>query len=137
MKIFKSIGLLLLLVASGANAHLTENVSTPETMIQPLLSQALAEYPGKEVLMLTVEFAPGGSDPVHRHDANVFVYVLEGSIVMGVAGKEPVTLTAGQTFYENPNDVHTLGRNASDTESAKFIAFLIKDKDKAPVIMVD
>ena len=84
--------------------------------------------------MITVEYAPGGSDPVHRHNAQAFVYVLEGSIVMQVKGEKQVTLTPGQTFYEGPDDVHTVGRNASSTKPAKFLVFLIKDKG-APVLV--
>ena len=77
--------------------------------------------------MVTVEYAPGQSTPAHRHNAHVFVYVLEGSLLMGVKGKEPVTLTVGQTFYESPNDVHEVSRNASDTKSAKFLVLLLHD----------
>ena len=73
---------------------------------------------------------PGSEDPAHRHDAHAFVYVLEGSIVMGVRGSEPVTLTAGQTFYEGPDDIHTIGRNASLTEPAKFVVVLFKNADQ-------
>lgn len=82
--------------------------------------------------MITVTYPPGRSGAVHRHNADAFVYVLEGSIVMGVNGGEPVTLTPGQTFYEGPNDIHTIGRNASKTKPAKCLVFLIKDKD-API----
>jgi quercetin dioxygenase-like cupin family protein len=99
----------------------------------PLMSKPLPDFPAKEVLMLTVTYPPGGSDPVHRHNAHGFIYVLEGSIVMGVKGGEPVTLTPGQTFYEGP-DVHTVSRNASKTKPAKFLVFLLKDKD-APVLV--
>jgi quercetin dioxygenase-like cupin family protein len=105
-----------------------------EPNISSLMSKDLAENPGKEVLMITVEYAPGGSDPVHRHDAQAFVYVLEGSIVMQVKGGEQVTLTPGQTFYEGPDDVHVVGRNASPSKPAKFLVFLIKNKG-APVLM--
>lgn len=83
--------------------------------------------------MLTVDYPPGAVDPVHRHNAHGFIYVLEGSIVMGVRGGKPVTLTAGQTFYEGPDDIHTVGRNASQTQPAKFLVFLIKDAG-APVL---
>ena len=83
--------------------------------------------------MLTVDYPPGAVDPVHRHDAHSFIYVLEGSIVMGVQGGKPVTLTPGQTFYEGPNDVHTVGRNASLTQPAKFLVFLLKNSDQ-PVL---
>ena len=78
--------------------------------------------------MLFVEYPPGSSDPIHRHNANAFVYVLEGSIVMQMRGGKEVTLTAGQTFYEGPDDVHVVGRNASQTKPAKFVVFLVKDK---------
>lgn len=101
--------------------------------VTPLMSKDL-ETPGKEVLMITVEKAPGGADPIHRHNAHGFIYVLEGSIVMQVEGGKEVTLTPGQTFYESPNDVHVVGRNASSTKPVKFLVFLIKDKG-APVLM--
>jgi quercetin dioxygenase-like cupin family protein len=90
--------------------------------------------PGKEGLMITVEYPPGSSDPIHRHNAHAFVYVLEGSIVMQVRGGKEVTLTPGQTFYEGPSDVHVVGRNASQTKPAKFVVFLVKDKG-APVLV--
>ncbi len=101
--------------------------------VKPLLTQPLPEYPGKEVEMIVVDYAPGGADPVHRHDAHGFVYVLEGSIVMGVKGGKEVTLKAGETFHEGPNDIHTVGRNASKTHPAKFVVFLIK-KQGAPIL---
>jgi quercetin dioxygenase-like cupin family protein len=88
----------------------------------------LADIPGKEMLMITVDYPPGAVDPVHRHDAHAFIYVLQGSIVMQVRGGKEVTLVPGQTFYEGPNDVHTVGRNASATEPAKFIVILLKKK---------
>jgi quercetin dioxygenase-like cupin family protein len=97
-------------------------------------SKPLDDYPGKEALMITVEYPPGAVDPVHRHYAHAFVYVLEESIVMQVKGGKEVTLTPGQTFYEGPNDVHTVGRNASQTKPAKFIVLLLKDKG-APVLV--
>jgi len=105
-----------------------------DAKVTSLMSKPLSDNPGKELLMITVEYPPGASDPVHRHNAQALVYVLEGSIVMGVNGKEPVTLTAGQTFYEGPNDIHTVGRNASKTMPAKFLVVLLKDKD-APVLI--
>jgi quercetin dioxygenase-like cupin family protein len=101
--------------------------------VRSLLSKDLAGVPGKEVTMITVEYPPGGSNPVHKHNAQVFVYVLEGSIVMQVKGGEPVTLTAGQTFYEGPDDVHLVSRNASKTAPAKFVVLLVKDKG-APIL---
>ncbi len=84
--------------------------------------------------MITVVYPPGASDPIHRHNAPAFVYVLEGSIVMQVKGGKEVTLTPGQSFYEGPNDIHTVGRNASATRPAKFIVVLLKDKG-APVLL--
>jgi quercetin dioxygenase-like cupin family protein len=105
-----------------------------ETKVTPVFSKDLPDIPGKEGLMLTVEYPPGGSDPVHRHNADAFVYVLEGSIVMQVRGGKEVTLTPGQTFYEGPSDVHVVGRNASSTKPAKFLVFLVKAKG-APVLV--
>jgi quercetin dioxygenase-like cupin family protein len=99
-----------------------------------MMSKSLSDIPGKELLIITVEYPPGSSDPVHRHNAQALVYVLEGSIVMGVNGEKPVTLTAGQTFYEGPNDIHTVGRNASKTMPAEFLVVLLKNKD-APVLI--
>ena len=103
-----------------------------EAKVAPLISKDLTECPGKEGVMITVEYPPGHSDEIHRHDAYVFVYVLEGSVVMQVRGGKEVTLTTGQTFYEGPDDVHVLGRNASKTRPAKFVAFFVKSKG-API----
>lgn len=105
-----------------------------EAKVTPLLSKDLTGIPGKEGLMITVEYPPGASDPVHRHNAYGFIYVLEGSIVMKVRGGKEVTLTPGQTFYEGPDDIHIVGRNASQTKPAKFVVFLVKDKN-APVLI--
>jgi quercetin dioxygenase-like cupin family protein len=105
-----------------------------EVKVTSLMSKIMTDVSGKEGLMIAVEYPPGGSDPVHRHNAHAFVYVLEGSIVMQVKGGKQVTLTPGQTFYEGSNDVHIVGRNASKTQPAKFVVFLVKDKD-APVLV--
>ena len=102
--------------------------------VTPLMSKDLPDFPGKEVVMITVEFPPGGSDPLHRHNAHGFLYVLEGSVVMQVQGGQEATLTPGQTFYEGPDDVHTVGRNASTTRPAKILAILVKDKG-APILV--
>ena len=102
--------------------------------VRSLMSKDLAGVPGKELSMISVEYAPGGSDPVHRHFAQALVYVLEGSIVMQVSGAAPVTLRQGQTFYEGPDDVHLVSRNASDTTPANIVVFLVKDKG-APVLV--
>ena len=100
----------------------------------PVLSKDLADFPGKEGLMITVVYPPGSSDPIHRHNADAFVYVLEGTVVMQVKGGKEVTLTPGQTFYEGPNDIHVVGRNASTTIPAKLLVLLVKNKD-APVLI--
>jgi quercetin dioxygenase-like cupin family protein len=105
-----------------------------EAQVTPLMSKDLPDFPGKEGLMISVVYPPGSSDPIHRHNAHAFVYVLEGSIVMQVRGGKETTLTPGQTFYEGPNDVHVIGRNASQTKPAKFVVFLVKDKG-APVLV--
>ena len=102
--------------------------------VTPVFSKDLADVPGKEGLMLLVEYPPGSSDPIHRHNARAFVYVLEGSIVMQVRGGKEVTLTPGQTFYEGPDDIHVVGRNASQTKPAKFVVFLVKDIGAPPVV---
>ena len=104
--------------------------------IVPLFSHDLIGIPDKEGVMLTVGLAPGEASPVHRHNANVFVYVLEGTIVMQVKGAPPVTLSPGQTFYEAPDDIHVVGRNASNTMPAKFLVFFVKDKGKPAVVPV-
>jgi quercetin dioxygenase-like cupin family protein len=104
--------------------------------VTPLITKALTDIPGQEVLMLSVEYPPGGADPVHRHDAHGFIYVVEGSIVMQVKGGKSVTLNPGQTFYEGPDDVHVVGRNASSTRPAKFLVLLLKKSDSPPVLPV-
>ena len=118
--------LLLSLVASPVMAQQPDVVT--------VMSKELADIPGKEVVMITVEFPPGGADPVHRHGAHGFIYVLEGSVVMQVKGGKEVTLTPGQSFYEGPDDVHIVGRNASTTKPAKILAILVKDKG-APILV--
>ena len=105
-----------------------------DAQVTPLMSKDLTDIPGKEGVMITVEYPPGSSDPIHRHNAHAFVYVLEGSIIMQLKGGKEVTLTPGQTFYEGPDDVHIVGRNASSTERAKFLVVLVKNKG-APVLV--
>ena len=119
--------LILALLVTGA-------LASQEAKVTKVMSKDLSDFPGKEGLMLTVEYPPGGSDPIHRHNAHAFVYVLEGSIVMQVKGGKETTLTPGQTFYEGPDDVHVVGRNASRTKPAKFVVFMLKDKN-APVLV--
>ena len=122
------------LLLAGALVSIAGASAAQTTVVTPLLSRDLTGIPGKEGAMMTVEYAPGAADPIHRHDAHVFVYVLEGSIVMQAKGAAPVTLRPGQTFYEGPDDIHLVGRNASSTEPAKFLAFFVKDKG-VPVVM--
>jgi quercetin dioxygenase-like cupin family protein len=105
-----------------------------EAKVTSLMSKDLKDFPGKEGLMITVEYPPGATDPIHRHNAHAFVYVLEGSIVMQLKGGKEVTLKPGQTFYEGPDDVHIVGRSADKTKPAKFVVFLVKDKG-APVFV--
>jgi quercetin dioxygenase-like cupin family protein len=105
-----------------------------EAKVTQLMSKDLTQFPGKEGVMITVEYPPGSSDPIHRHNAYAFVYVLEGSIVMQVRGGKKMVLTPGQTFYEGPDDVHVVGRNASQTKPAKFVVFLVKNKS-APILV--
>src|SRR5713101_8287411 len=105
-----------------------------EAKVTELMSKDLTNIPGKEGLMVIVEYPPGSTDPIHRHNAHGFIYVLEGSIVMQVRGGKEVTVTPGQTFYEGPDDVHVVGRNASKTKPAKFVVFFVKDKG-APLVV--
>lgn len=107
-----------------------------EPKVTPLMSKTMPDLPGKEGLMLLVEYPPGGADPIHRHNAHAFVYVLEGSVVMQVKGGKEVTLTPGQTFYEGRDDIHTVGRNASKTKPAKFVVFLVKEEGVPALIPV-
>jgi quercetin dioxygenase-like cupin family protein len=102
-----------------------------QTSSTPLLSKDLPDFAGKEVTMSTVTIPAGVASAPHRHDAHTFVYVLEGTVIMQVAGGQPQTLTVGQTFYENPTDVHSVSKNASQTAPAKILVFMIKDKGKA------
>jgi quercetin dioxygenase-like cupin family protein len=126
MKISRSMSVLAFLI--------TRTLIAQDAKVTPLMSKDLAEFPGKEGLMITVVYPPGASDPIHRHNAYAFLYVLEGSVVMQLKDGKEITLTPGQTFYEGPNDIHTVGRNASSTKPAKFIVFLVKDKG-APVVV--
>jgi len=122
------------LVALALLCLMTSPAMAQEPAFVTAMTKDLAGVPGKEVLMFTVEFPPGWADPVHRHDAQGLIYVLEGSIVMQVRGGQEVTLTPGQSYYEGPNDVHVVGRNASTTKPAKFLVVLIKAKG-APLLV--
>jgi quercetin dioxygenase-like cupin family protein len=122
--------ILLLVLAS----LVVDTAVAEEAKVTPLLSKDLTGSPGKEGLMMVVEYPPGNADPIHQHNAHGFIYVLEGSVVMQVKGGKQVTLTSGQTFYEGPDDVHVVGRNASSSQPAKLLVFLVKDKG-APVLV--
>lgn len=125
---------ILLLIPGTLVAQQPAASQAPQASVTSLTSKDLPEFPGKEVLMITVDYPPGSLDPIHRHNAHAFIYVLEGSIIMQVKGGKEVTLTPGQTFYEGPNDIHVVGRNASTTKPAKFVVFFIKEKG-APVLV--
>jgi quercetin dioxygenase-like cupin family protein len=127
MSRFLCVGLFLFVQVVAAMA-------APSTKVTPLLVKDLQGIPGKEGAMFLVEYPPGGSDPVHRHDSSVFVYVLDGSVEMQVRGGKRVILKRGQTFFEGPDDVHVVGRNVSQTRPARFIAFFVKNAG-APVVM--
>jgi len=114
----------------------TGTLMAQQPTVTSLMSKDLTDVPGKEALMITVEYPPGGADPIHRHNAHAFVYVLEGSIVMQVEGGKEVTLKPGETFYEGPSDVHIVGRNASSTKPAKFVVLLIKTKGAPALIPI-
>ena len=125
---------LLFLMPGALMAQQPAASQAPQAAVNSLTSKDLPEFPGKEVLMITVEYPPSAVDPIHRHNAHAFIYVLDGSIIMQVKGGKEVTLTPGQTFYEGPDDVHVVGKNASSTKPAKFVVFFIKDKG-APVLV--
>jgi quercetin dioxygenase-like cupin family protein len=135
----KAAGLAFLVTSTLATSFtlLAEKPATPQRAqetITPLISKDLAAVPDEEVLMYTVDFPAGFSSPIHRHNAQVSVYVLEGSVIMQVKGGKEVTLGPGQSFYEDPSDVHVVSRNASDSNSAKFVVFLIHKKGSPLVI---
>jgi quercetin dioxygenase-like cupin family protein len=129
IKNMTNIKLMLVLLCLMTGAAMAQQ---PELTM--LMSKELKDIPGKELLMFTVEYPPGGADPIHRHNAQAFLYVLEGSVVMQVKGGKEVTLKPGETFYEGPDDVHTVGRNASSTSPAKFLVFMIK-AEGAPILV--
>jgi quercetin dioxygenase-like cupin family protein len=122
------------LVMVGTLCVLAASALAEEAKLNPFMTKELTGLAGKEGTMFTVEYAPGGSTAKHRHNAHTFVYVLEGSIVMQVEGGKEVTLGPGQTFYESPTDIHTVSKNASNSQPAKFVVFMVKDKD-APIVV--
>lgn len=120
--------LMLVCLAAGALAQ--------DAKVTPLIAKDLTGVAGKEGTMVTVEYAPGASSAEHRHNAHTFVYVLEGSVVMSVKGGKEVTLGPGQTFYESPDDIHSVSKNASATKPAKFLVFFVKEKGAPPTVPV-
>jgi quercetin dioxygenase-like cupin family protein len=124
MSTLRILGTALILAFVAHAAHAAD----PQPIVTPVMTKDLADIAGKEALMLVVDYPPGTVEALHRHDAHAFVYVIEGTIVMQVRGGKEVTLKPGQTFYEGPNDVHTVGRNASKTQPAKFVVVLVKNK---------
>jgi quercetin dioxygenase-like cupin family protein len=128
--------LVLTLLLSVSQCLISSTLMAQEAKVTSLMSKDLTENPGKELLMITVEHAPGGSSPIHRHNAHAMVYVLEGSVVMQLKGGKQITLTPGQTFYEGPDDIHVVDRNASSAQPAKFLVFLIKDKGAPALVPV-
>jgi quercetin dioxygenase-like cupin family protein len=108
-------------------------LTAQDVAVRSLFSTDLTQAAGKELSMISVEYPPGGSDPVHTHNAQALVYVLEGEIVMQVEGQPAAALRPGEVFYEGPDDVHIVGRNASQTAPARFLVFLVKDKG-APIL---
>jgi quercetin dioxygenase-like cupin family protein len=123
-------------LVAGLLGAISSPLAAQKAVVTPLMTKDLPDIPGKEALMITVVYPPGGADPVHRHNADAFVYVLEGSVVMQVKGGKADTLKAGQTFYEGPDDIHTVGRSASSTEPAKMLVVLVKKKGAPPVVPV-
>lgn len=146
MHTMKTLALLVSLAVApmAAFAHGNEhgdahggNGGAPMAKVNELFSKAVADNPNKEITLITVDYPPGAVDPVHKHYAQAVVYVISGQIIMGVKGQPDKTLNAGDTYYEAPDDIHTVGRNASKTKPAKFVVFLLKDKDKPLLIPTD
>ncbi|NID03532.1 cupin domain-containing protein [Luteibacter jiangsuensis] len=134
MRTAKLLALLLAVVPALALAQKDPADGAPQPDVKDLMTKALKDNPGKEITLISVDYPPGAIEHVHRHDAHAMLYVIEGNIVMGVKGKPEQTLNAGDTFYEGPDDIHTVGRNASKTEPARFVVFILKDKGK-PLVM--
>jgi len=128
MSTLRILGAALVLTCGGEIRQPTHAADPAQAVVTPLMQKDLADVPGREVLVLSVTYPPGSVEHIHRHDAHAFVYVLEGTVIEGVRGGTEVTLTAGQTFYEGPDDVHTVGRNASKTKPARFVVVLLKQK---------
>jgi quercetin dioxygenase-like cupin family protein len=128
MSYLRNLGMALVLACSAPLTLADSSNTAPQPVVKPIMLKDLSDLPGKEALMITVDYPPGAVESIHRHNAHAFVYVLEGSIIMQVRGGKETTLTPGQTFYEGPTDIHTVGRNASQTKPAKFVVVLVKQK---------
>jgi quercetin dioxygenase-like cupin family protein len=137
MNAFKHVHGLRLIAMAGLTMMLGASLAAenaPPAKVTPLMTRDLPGIAGKEMLVLMVEYPPGGVSLPHRHDASVFVYVLEGAVTMQVAGSAPVTLKAGETFYEAPGDIHVTSANASSTAPAKFLVHMVKNKGAPPSV---
>jgi len=134
MRVTSFFGLTTIVLLCAVAVTVSAQPPAPSAKATPLLTKPLAGIEGKEGVMLTVEYPPGVASASHRHNANTFVYVLEGSVVMQVAGGPEMTLTAGQTFYESPSDIHSVSRNASDTRPAKILVMFVKDIGAPPTV---
>jgi quercetin dioxygenase-like cupin family protein len=128
MVLFLALALGSVLAVSGANAG-TGKATT-------LMTKELPDFPGKEGMVEIVEFAPGEVSQPHRHNADLFVYVLEGSIITQVKGGNAETVHAGGVFYESPTDIHSVSRNASATQPAKLLVFYVKVKGAPPTVLL-
>ena len=136
MSYLRILGMAVVL-AGGAELTQPAHAESLQPVVVPIMQKDLPDLPGKEMLMITVEYPPGTVEHIHRHNAHAFLYVLEGTIVEQVRGGKEVTLTPGQTFYEGPNDVHTVGRNASTTKPAKFVVVMVKKKGVDAVLSAE
>ena len=134
MLLLASLSIATLIPSSTLMAQKAATSPSAEETITMLLTKDVVGFPGEQSLMYTVDFPPGFSSPIHRHNAQVSVYVLEGSVVMQVRGQKELTLGPGQSFYEDPDDIHIVSRNASRTKPAKFLVFLINKKG-APLVI--
>lgn len=135
MKTFQALLVSIALLTSTAAIAHEDSHDHPD--LNMIMNKDLDNIPGKEVIMLIVNYKPGEVETPHKHEAHAFVYVLEGEIVMAVKGGKEQTLSVGQSFYEGPEDIHTVGRNASKTKPAKFLVLMLKDKNKPPVVPLD
>ena len=134
--------LVLLLAFSSVPASSSANYQdgvrrTRAGTVTRLMTRDLPDVPGKEGMIEIVDFAPGEASQVHRHNADLFVYVLEGSIVTQLKGGSPQTVRAGDVFYESPTDIHSVSRNASDTRPAKLLVFYVKAKGAPPTVILE